>query len=51
MILKSLEAGPLMVNCYIVGCEETRRAAVIDPGGDAERILGVVKEADLPKSP
>jgi len=31
--------GPLGVNCYILGCPETGKAVVIDPGGDGERIL------------
>ena len=26
-------------NCTIVSCEKTRKAAVVDPGGDLERIL------------
>jgi len=39
MILKMLVVGPIQSNCYIVGCEKTREAAVIDPGGDADRIL------------
>jgi hydroxyacylglutathione hydrolase len=34
-----LVVGPIQSNCYIVGCERTREAAVIDPGGDADRIL------------
>ncbi len=39
MILNTLVVGPIRSNCYIVGCERTREAAVIDPGGDADRIL------------
>jgi len=39
LILKTLVVGPIQSNCYIVGCERTREAAVIDPGGDADRIL------------
>lgn len=39
MILKMLVVGPIQSNCYIVGCEKTREAAVIDPGGDADKIL------------
>lgn len=27
------------VCCYIVSCEQTKKAAVIDPGGDEDRIL------------
>jgi glyoxylase-like metal-dependent hydrolase (beta-lactamase superfamily II) len=34
-----LVVGPIQSNCYIVGCERTREAIVIDPGGDADRIL------------
>lgn len=39
LIIDKLEVGPIMANCYIVGCEETRQAAVIDPGDEADRIL------------
>lgn len=39
MILDTLPTGPLEVNCYIIGCEKTRKAAVIDPGGNVEQIL------------
>ncbi len=47
MIIKSLEVGPIMANCYIVGCEQTRKAAVIDPGGDADRILMTLADEKL----
>ncbi len=47
MILESLPTGPLQVNCYILGCETTRHAAVIDPGGDVEQILALVKKLNL----
>lgn len=39
MIVEKLEVGPIMANCFIVGCETTKAAAVIDPGDDADRIL------------
>ncbi len=39
MILKTLVVGPIQANSYILGCERTRQAAVIDPGGDADKIL------------
>lgn len=35
------------VCCYIVGCTKTGKGAVIDPGGDEERILAEVKRAKL----
>ena len=47
MIIESLEVGPIMANCYIVGCEETKEAVVIDPGGDADRILLKLSEPGL----
>ena len=34
-------------NCSIVWCEKTRRAAVIDPGGDLDRVLAVVDRHGL----
>ena len=39
MILKMLVVGPIQSNCYILGCERTKQAAVIDPGGDVDKIL------------
>ena len=47
MIIKDLTVGPIMANCYIVGCEETKVAAVIDPGDEADRILIILAEAGL----
>jgi len=34
-------------NCSLVWCDETQEAAVIDPGGDLDRILGAVAELKL----
>ena len=47
MIIETIVVGPLQVNCYLVGCEKSREAAVIDPGDDVERILESLKKADL----
>jgi hydroxyacylglutathione hydrolase len=47
LIIKNLAVGPIMANCYILGCEETKLAAVIDPGDDADKILMVIAEAAL----
>ncbi len=47
MILKMLETGPLMVNCYIVGDETTKEAAVFDPGGNVDQILTAVSDDGL----
>lgn len=39
MILEKLELGPFGTNCYVIGDEKTREAAVIDPGFSADEIL------------
>ncbi len=47
MILMGLEISSMGVNCYIVGCEETREVAVIDPGGNARAIVNMLTENNL----
>jgi hydroxyacylglutathione hydrolase len=47
VIIKTLAVGPIMANCFILGCEETQEAAVIDPGDEAGRILLTLAEAHL----
>jgi glyoxylase-like metal-dependent hydrolase (beta-lactamase superfamily II) len=47
LIIKELAVGPIQANCYIVGCEETKAAAVIDPGDDVDRILMALAESEL----
>eukprot|EP00825_Cyclidium_porcatum_P039496 TRINITY_DN4793_c0_g1_i1.p1 TRINITY_DN4793_c0_g1~~TRINITY_DN4793_c0_g1_i1.p1 ORF type:complete len:134 (+),score=19.05 TRINITY_DN4793_c0_g1_i1:119-520(+) len=38
---------PFDQNCTIFWCENTRQAAVIDPGGDIERILRLLEDEKL----
>lgn len=47
MIIKAMPVGPLQANCYIVGCKQTHKAAVIDPGGDTNRILMALAKEKL----
>ena len=47
MIIKTLTVGPIMANCFIVGCEETRAAAVIDPGDETDRLLQELEASNL----
>ena len=35
---------PFQQNCSILWCERTMKAAVVDPGGDIDRILAAVAE-------
>lgn len=34
-------------NCSLLWCEETKRAAVVDPGGDVDEILAAIGEAGV----
>jgi len=47
MIIRQLEVGYLDNFCYIVGCENTRQALVIDPGPDVERIVSEAEKENL----
>lgn len=47
MIIESVVVGPLLVNCYVLGCESSREGVVLDPGHDVERILSVVSRHGL----
>ena len=44
MIVKQMIVGSMAVCCYIVACEKTGKAAVIDPGGDEKKILAEIKD-------
>jgi glyoxylase-like metal-dependent hydrolase (beta-lactamase superfamily II) len=51
MIVKRFAVGWLSTNCYVVGCEETREAVVIDPGMESKTetkpILYYIKQNSL----
>lgn len=38
---------PFAQNCSVLRCEETGRGAVVDPGGDLERIDSVIERLDV----
>ena len=43
MDIKTLQVGPIGTNCYLL-CDETEKlCAVIDPGGDADRVAAAVQ--------
>lgn len=44
MKVNVMQVGPIGTNCYILKDETTGKAAVIDPGDEAERILAALKE-------
>ena len=47
MIIKNIVVGPLEVNCYILGCEEAKEAAIIDPGDNADEIIKIIESEEL----
>ena len=47
MIVQTLPVGPMQANCYVLGCEKTGAAIVIDPGDEGARIISVINEQKL----
>lgn len=43
LLLESFAAGPLKCNCTVLGDPGSRRGLIIDPGGDADRIMAIVE--------
>lgn len=42
MIFESLTVGVFQCNCFILGCEQTGEAIVVDPGDQPDEILDIV---------
>jgi hydroxyacylglutathione hydrolase len=47
LILHQMELGPMQNFVYIIGCERTREAAVVDPAWDVPSILKVIRDHEL----
>ena len=47
MKVRIMQVGPIGTNCYILEDESAHQAAVIDPGGDAPRLLTALKGLDI----
>ena len=46
-IIKTLPVGPLQCNCTILGNPNTGQAIVIDPGGEADKLLQLLTDLNL----
>ncbi|MCD1648484.1 MBL fold metallo-hydrolase [Marinobacter adhaerens] len=44
MKYRIIPVTPFQQNCSLIWCEQTRKAAVVDPGGDLDRIRAAVDE-------
>jgi len=47
MKLRVVPVTPFQQNCSILCCERTGRAAIVDPGGDLERVLSEVERLQV----
>lgn len=47
MIIETMPYGLLKNNCYLVSCDATKEAVVIDPGGRSKMILRIIVERGL----
>jgi len=47
MILETRAVAPFFKNGFVVGCEETREALVIDPGDEVDDLLAAVRAHQL----
>ena len=47
MIIDRVVVSPFATNCYIVGSEASKQGIIIDPGDEAEAILGRVADLEL----
>ena len=47
MIVKQIPVGPMANFGYVLGCEETRIGALIDPSFEPEKFVEMAKEIGL----
>ncbi len=47
ILLETFAVGDFECNCSILACEETKEAVVVDPGGDPDEIMQVIKHYGL----
>lgn len=48
MIIKTFPSGPFETNAYVIGCPETKQAAIIDPAqGSSKPVIAFLSENDL----
>jgi glyoxylase-like metal-dependent hydrolase (beta-lactamase superfamily II) len=47
MILEVRAVPPIYKNAFVVGCERTREAVVIDPGDEVDEVLAAVRDLNV----
>ena len=46
-IIRQIPIGPLQVLTYLVACPQTKKAVLIDPAGEEEKISALIEEEDV----
>ena len=47
MIFDMLETTPYLTNCYLIGDEQSKTCALVDPGGSRQAVLEMVERSGL----
>jgi len=47
MVIEKIVVGEFETNCYIVGCEKIKKAIIIDPGDEYEKISKLLAKLNL----
>jgi len=47
MLIEKIPVGIYGANCYIISCKNTKMAAIIDPGGNAEDLIDYIDRLGL----
>ena len=47
MKVSVIPVTPLQQNCSVLVCEQTGRAAVVDPGADLDEIVDVIEDVEI----
>lgn len=47
MIVESAAVGPFFKNGFVIGCERTREAVLIDPGDEVDQLLDLAEKQQL----
>jgi len=46
-MVNKIVVGEVKANCYVIGCEETKKIVIIDPGDEPEKIKKIIGEKNL----
>ena len=47
MIVETQAVGPFFKNGFVLGCEETREAVLIDPGDEVDELIAAVRDVEV----